>query len=76
MRRLQWVGDARRMKDESVPKKGLKGYIERRRPVGRPRGRWLDAMDRDTKRMLKCRNWSKSAEDRKAWRRRIEESRL
>ena len=24
------------MKDESVPKKGLKGHIERRRPVGNP----------------------------------------
>jgi hypothetical protein len=34
----------------------------------------LDAVDRDTKRMLKCRNWSKSAEDRDAWWWRIEES--
>jgi hypothetical protein len=29
-----------RMKDERVPKKALKGYIEDRRPVGRPGGRW------------------------------------
>jgi hypothetical protein len=28
-----------------------------RRPVGRPSQRWLDAVDRDAKRMLKCRNW-------------------
>ena len=24
----------------------LKGYMERRRPVGRPRGRWIDAVTR------------------------------
>jgi len=28
-----------RMKDERVPQKALKGYLEGRRPVGRPRGR-------------------------------------
>jgi hypothetical protein len=72
LRRLQWVGHV--MIDESVPKKGLKGHIEGRRPVGRSRERWLDALDRDTKSMLKCRNWSKSAEDRDARRRRTEES--
>ena len=63
-----------RVKVERVPKKALEGYIEGRRPVGRPRGRWLDAVDRDAKRMLKCRNWRRSAEDRDAWRRRIEEA--
>jgi hypothetical protein len=51
-----------------VPKKVLKG----RRPVGRPRGRWLDAMGRDAKRILKCRNCRRSAKNRVAWRRRIE----
>jgi hypothetical protein len=30
-----------RMKDETLPKKALKDYIERRRPDGRSRGRWL-----------------------------------
>jgi hypothetical protein len=41
----------------------LEGYIERRRPVGRPRGRWLDAVAKDAKR---------SAEDRDGWWWRIE----
>jgi hypothetical protein len=49
-----------------VPKKALKGYIEGTRPVGGPRGIWLDAVDRDAKRMLKCRNWRKLAKDRDA----------
>jgi hypothetical protein len=42
------------MKEERVPKKTLKGYEEGRRPVARVRGRWLDAVDRDGKMMLKC----------------------
>jgi len=29
---------------------------------------------RDVKRMLKCRNWRRLAEDRDAWRRRTEEA--
>jgi hypothetical protein len=53
------------MKEERMPKKPLK---ERRRPFGRPRGMWLDAVDRDAKRMLKSRNWRRSTEDRDAWR--------
>jgi hypothetical protein len=39
LRRLQWMGHVMRMKDDRVPKKALKGYIEGRRPVGRSRGR-------------------------------------
>jgi hypothetical protein len=57
-----------------VAKKALKVYIGERRPVGRPRGKWLDDVDRDAKRMLECRNWRQSAEDRDAWRLRIEEA--
>ena len=63
-----------RMKDERAPKKALKGYKEGRRPVGRPRGRWIDAVDKDAKNMLKCKNWRRLAENRDAWRRRIEEA--
>jgi len=66
--RLQQVGHVMRMMDERVPKKALKGYQEWTIPVGRPRGRWSDALDREAKRMLKCRNW-RSAEDRDAWKR-------
>jgi len=37
-----------------------KGYTKGRKSVGRPRGRWLDEVDRDIKRTLKCRNWRSS----------------
>jgi hypothetical protein len=63
-----------RIQDEKVPREAMKGYIEGRKSVGRPRRRWLDEVDRDAKRTFKCRNWRSSAEDRDAWRWRIEES--
>jgi hypothetical protein len=58
LRRLQWVVRVMGKKDERVPKKALEEYIGGRRPVGRPRGRWLDVVDR----MLKCQNWKMLAE--------------
>jgi len=33
-----------------------------------PEGDWLDAVDRDAKRMLKWRNWKRMADDKDAWR--------
>ena len=44
-----------RMQDEKVPREALKGYIEGRKSVGRPRGGWLDEVDREAKNTLKCR---------------------
>ena len=49
LRRLKWVGHVMRLKVERVPKEALEGYIEGRRPIGRPRGRWLNAVDRDAR---------------------------
>ena len=72
LRKLQWMGHVM-MKNERVLKRALKGNTEGRRPVGRSRGRWLDSGDRDKKRLLKCRNWRRSAEDTGAWRGRYKE---
>jgi len=36
-----------RMEEERVTKRAKKGYIEGTRAIGRPRGRWLDAVDRN-----------------------------
>jgi hypothetical protein len=66
LRRLQWVGHVMRMEEERVPKKAPLGSTEGRGPVGRSRRRWLDAVDRDAKRMLKCRKCRRLAEDREA----------
>ena len=63
-----------KMKDERARNKALKGYIDGRRPVGRPRGRRIDAIENDAKSLLKCKIWRRLAGDRDAWRRRIEEA--
>ena len=62
-----------RMKDERVQKKALKGYIEGRRPVGRPRRRWIHVVDKDANSMLECKDWRRSPEHRNNWRRMTEE---
>jgi hypothetical protein len=62
------------MKDERAHQKALKGYIEVRRPVGGPRGRWTDVDDKDVESLLKCKNWRRSEEDGDAWKRRIEDA--
>ena len=40
LRKMKWVIRVMRMKDKRVPKKALKVYRKRKRPAGRPRGRW------------------------------------
>jgi hypothetical protein len=45
---MQWEGHVMGMKEERMPKKALIGYTK-----GRPRGRCLDTVDKDAKRMLK-----------------------
>ena len=47
------------------------GYIEWRRPVGRHRGRWLEAVYRDAKGMSEMQELEKVG---RRWRRRIEEA--
>jgi hypothetical protein len=46
LRILLWEGHVMRMRDVGVPKEELKGYVDGRRPGGRPRGRWLFAVIR------------------------------
>jgi hypothetical protein len=43
-----------RMKNRRKLKRALKEHIEGRTPVGRPRGRWIDAVDKDAESMLNC----------------------
>jgi hypothetical protein len=64
-----------RDKEERVPKKALKGYIEVRRTNGKPTQKWLDELDRGVKRKSKFSKRS-SAKDRDAWRLGIEEAKL
>ncbi|KAJ4433533.1 hypothetical protein ANN_15842 [Periplaneta americana] len=54
------------MKEDRLVKKALNGKIEDIRRRGRPRTRWLDAVENDLREM-EVKRWKKTAEDREAW---------
>jgi len=45
-----------------------------KRPVGKPRKRWIDSVEEDSIRLLRRRNWKSLAEDRVQWRAKIKEA--
>jgi hypothetical protein len=52
------------------PKKTvLNGNFHTTRPVGRPRTRWADVVQRDALQLLGIRGWGRRAENRDEWRR-------
>jgi hypothetical protein len=48
LRRLQWAGHVQRMESQSIPKMAMVGQMFGKRPVGKPRKRWLDALKEDS----------------------------
>jgi hypothetical protein len=47
IKRLEWAGRIIRMEEERIPKKVLNGNFHTTRPVGRPRTRWADVVQRE-----------------------------
>jgi hypothetical protein len=47
-----------------VPKTVLNGNVHTTRPVGRPRTRWADVVQRDVIQLLGIRRWRRRAENR------------
>jgi len=74
IRRLGWAGHIIRMEEERPPKKVLNGNFHITRPVGRPRTRWADVVQRDTLQLLGIRGWRRRAENRDEWRRLMREA--
>lgn len=72
--RLQWAGHIIRMGDNRIPKKVLFSQIEGRRPIGRPRDRWIDAVASDAKTLLQTKRWTSIAKERTRWRQTITEA--
>jgi len=68
IRRLEWAGHIRRMEEERIPKKILNGNFHTTRPVGRPRTRWADMVQRDALQLLGTRGWRRRAANRDEWR--------
>ena len=74
IRRLGWAGHIIRMGKERIPKKVLKGNVYTIRPVGRPRTRWPDVVQRDALHLLGIRGWRRRVENRNEWRRLMREA--
>jgi hypothetical protein len=50
------------------PKKGSNGKFHNARPVGRPKIKWEDAVQKDALQILGTRGWRRRAENREEWR--------
>ena len=57
------------MEEERIPKKVLNGNFSTTRPVGRPRTRWADVVQRDVLQLVGVGGWRRRAEDGDEWRR-------
>ena len=68
-RRMRWAGHVARMGEERVVYRFLVGKPEGRRPLGRPRCRWVDNIGMDLHE-VGCGyvNWIRLAQDRERWR--------
>jgi len=74
IRRLGWAGHIIRMEEERIPKMVLNGTFHNTRPVGRPRTRWADVVQRDALQLLGVRGWRGRAENRDEWRHALREA--
>ena len=63
---LKWAGHVVRMGEDRLPHLILNQKLWGTRPKGRPRGRWIDAIEEDMRKM-KVRDWKNVAQDRKRW---------
>ena len=68
IRRPEWAGHIIRMEEEKIAKKVLNGSFRTIRPVGRPRTRWADVVQRDALELLGIRGWRRRAANRDEWR--------
>jgi hypothetical protein len=55
-------------------KKDLSGNFHTTRPVGRPRTRWVDVVQRDALQLLGTRGWRRRAMNRDEWGRLVREA--
>ena len=69
-RRMRWAGHVARMGEERVVYRVLVGKLEGRRPLGRPRHRWVDNIRTDLQEVgCGYMDWIGLAQDRDRWRR-------
>jgi hypothetical protein len=76
IRRLEWACHIIRMEEERIPKKVLNGNFHTTRPVGRPRTRWADVIQRAALQLLGIGGWRRRAANRDEWRRLMREAKV
>jgi hypothetical protein len=74
IRRLEWAGHIIRTKVERIQTKVLNKNFHTTRPVGRPRTRWADVVQRDALQLLGISGWRRRAANRDEWRRLVREA--
>jgi len=66
---MRWVGHVARLSEERGVYRVLLGKLEGRRPLERPRHRWLDNIRIDLQEVgCWCMDWIGLAQDRDRWR--------
>jgi len=69
LRRMRWVGHVARMGEDRRVYRVLLGKPKRRRPLGRPRCRWMDNIRMDLQEVGSgYMDWIGLAQDRDRWR--------
>jgi hypothetical protein len=71
LKRLMWADHVVRMEQHHIPKKVLGICFGGGRPVGEPRNRWDDVIQRDAANLLQIRNWKATARDNEEWRKKV-----
>jgi hypothetical protein len=73
LKRLQRAGHIQLMGEKLTKKDSGKQHYWKR-PVGKSRKRWVNAVEIDSREILKVRNWNREPLDRQVWRDHIKEA--
>jgi hypothetical protein len=76
LKTLQWAGHVQGMEGNRIPKRILESIFVGKRPVDKPRKRWINAVEIDSREILKVRNWEREYPERQVWRRYLKEAKV
>jgi hypothetical protein len=62
------------MESQSIPRMVMAGQMFGKRPVGKPKKRWMDVVKEDSYHILNWRNWEAKSQDRDERRSRIKKA--
>lgn len=71
----QWAGHVQRTDGKRTPKRIPESNFIEKRPVGKQRKIWVNAVEIDSREILKLRNWKRESLERKIWRRHLKDTR-